>query len=50
MALILDGKQAALQIKAELKQKFEALERKACLAIIHYDDYASAQSIVLSFN
>ena len=42
MALILDGKQAALQIKSELKEKFSQLERKACLAIIHYDDFASA--------
>lgn len=39
--MILDGKQAALNIKAQLKNEFSHLTKKACLAIIHYDDLAS---------
>lgn len=41
MALILDGKVAALNIKEKLKTDFLSLKRKACLAIIRFDDKAS---------
>lgn len=37
----LDGKIAALNIKEELKKEFNTNERKACLAIIHFNDPAS---------
>lgn len=38
----LDGKVAAAAIKEELKREFSLLNKKACLAIVHYDDPASA--------
>lgn len=41
MNLRLDGKIAALNIKEKLKQSFSNYNRKACLAIIHFDDPAS---------
>lgn len=41
MNLRLDGKLAALDIKASLKQSFASLKRKACLAIVHFNDPAS---------
>lgn len=42
MNLRLDGKVAALNIKETLKNEFNNLKRKACLAIIHFNDPASA--------
>ena len=42
MKKVLDGRVAAKSIKEKLKEQFSNLERKACLAIIHYDDPASA--------
>ena len=42
MNLRLDGKIAANNIKEELTQKFASLERKACLAIVHFNDPSSA--------
>ena len=42
MNLRLDGKIAATNIKAQLKEEFSRHERKACLAIIHFNDPASA--------
>lgn len=42
MQLILDGKNAAVQIKATLKEKISKLERKLCLAIIFFNDPSSA--------
>lgn len=41
MNLRLDGKVAALNIKEELKKEFAGYDRKACLAIIHFNDPAS---------
>lgn len=41
MSLRLDGKIAASEIKIKLKEDFSQLNKKACLAIIHYDDPAS---------
>ena len=38
----LDGKVASVAIKEKLKQEFASLNKKACLAIVHYDDPASA--------
>lgn len=38
----LDGKIAATSIKEQLKKEFASLSRRACLAIVHYDDPASA--------
>ena len=38
----LDGKVASVAIKEKLKQEFASLNKKACLAIIHYDDPASS--------
>lgn len=42
MNLRLDGKVAAANIKEKLKISFASKERKACLAIIHFDDPSSA--------
>lgn len=42
MNLRLDGKVAALSIKENLKIEFASLARKACLAIVHFNDPASA--------
>ena len=42
MAIRLDGKVASLNIKEQLKKEFLSLDRKACLAIIHFNDLASA--------
>lgn len=41
MNLRLDGKVAALNIKEQLKKEFSNYSRKACLAIIHFNDPAS---------
>lgn len=41
MGIRLDGKVAAANIKEELKTKFSSLKRKACLAIIWFNDKAS---------
>ena len=41
MNLRLDGKVAALNIKEQLKKEFSNYNRKACLAIIHFNDPAS---------
>ena len=38
----LDGKIAATSIKEQLKKEFASLSKRACLAIVHYDDPASA--------
>ena len=38
----LDGKIAATSIKEQLKKEFASLNKRACLAIVHYDDPASA--------
>ena len=38
----LDGKIAATSIKEQLKKEFALLSKRACLAIVHYDDPASA--------
>lgn len=38
----LDGKIAATSIKEQLKKEFASLSRRACLAIVHYDDPASS--------
>lgn len=38
----LDGKIAATSIKEQLKKEFALLSKPACLAIVHYDDPASA--------
>lgn len=37
----LDGKIAAISIKEQLKKEFSLLRKRACLAIVHYDDPAS---------
>ena len=42
MSLRLDGKVASLSIKQQLKEEFLKLDKKACLAIIHYPDGANA--------
>lgn len=39
--MILDGKLASLKIKEQLKEQFNKLERKACLAIIFFNDPSS---------
>lgn len=41
MSLRLDGKVASLAIKQQLKEEFSRLNKKACLAIIHYPDGAN---------
>ena len=38
----LDGKIAATSIKEQLKKEFASLSKRVCLAIVHYDDPASA--------
>ena len=42
MSLRLDGKVASLSIKQQLKEEFLKLDKKACLAIIHYPDGANS--------
>jgi hypothetical protein len=41
MNLRLDGKIAAINIKEQLKEQFNKLDRQACLAIIRFNDKAS---------
>ena len=41
MNLKLDGKIAAINIKEQLKEQFNKLDRQACLAIIRFNDKAS---------
>lgn len=41
MSLRLDGKVASIAIKQQLKEEFSRLNKKACLAIIHYPDGAN---------